>query len=74
MSVHPFVHPFGVFVAAALTLSPAHAAEPPNPKKPPARVTFYKAPSEESAAQRAERMKRECKGRPNAGACLGFAS
>ena len=30
--------------------------------------------SAETPAQRNARLKRECKGRPNAGACLGFAS
>ena len=30
--------------------------------------------SAESPQQRDQRLKRECKGRPNAGACLGYAS
>ena len=30
--------------------------------------------SQESEAARAKRLKRECRGRPNAGACLGHAS
>lgn len=30
--------------------------------------------SQESDAARAKRLKRECRGRPNAGACLGHAS
>ena len=30
-------------------------------------------PSEETTAQRDRRLTRECKGRPNAGACLGYA-
>ena len=29
--------------------------------------------SEETTAQRDRRLSRECKGRPNAGACLGYA-
>ena len=29
--------------------------------------------SEESTAERDRRLYRECKGRPNAGACLGYA-
>jgi hypothetical protein len=37
----------------------------------PAKVTFVEAPSSESAAARKQRLKRECKGRPNAGMCLG---
>jgi hypothetical protein len=40
-------------------------------KKRPAKVTFIEAPSSESPAARKKRLKRECKGRPNAGACLG---
>ena len=32
----------------------------------------YVYPNGETAAQRERRLKRECKGRPNAGACLGF--
>ncbi len=28
--------------------------------------------SEETPAQRDKRLRRECKGRPNAGACLGY--
>jgi hypothetical protein len=32
-----------------------------------------KSPSEESSAKRDRRLLRECKGRPNAGACLGYA-
>lgn len=30
--------------------------------------------SQENEAARAKRLKRECRGRPNAGACLGHAS
>jgi len=30
--------------------------------------------SQENDAARAKRLKRECRGRPNAGACLGHAS
>ena len=35
-------------------------------------VRFIEAPSSESAAARRARLKQECKGRPNAGACLGL--
>ncbi len=61
-------------LALSFTMAVALAAEPPPARKPPAKVTFHKAPSEESAAAREKRLKRECKGRPNAGACLGYAS
>lgn len=37
----------------------------------PAKVRFIDAPSSESPAARKKRLKRECKGRPNAGMCLG---
>lgn len=32
-----------------------------------------RSPSEETTAERDRRLLRECKGRPNAGACLGYA-
>ena len=41
-------------------------------KKPPSKVTFIDAPSSEKPAAREKRLKRECKGRPNAGMCLGY--
>lgn len=49
---------------------PVHAANDA-PRKPPAKVTFHKAPSEEAPAVRQKRLQRECKGRPNAGMCAG---
>lgn len=57
--------------AAAVTPgSSANAAAP----RPPTSVRFIKAPSDETPAARARRLKRECKGKPNAGMCLGHAS
>jgi len=52
----------------------AHAAEPTKSSTPrkPTSVKFHKAPSEESPAAREKRLKRECKGRANAGMCLGY--
>lgn len=50
--------------------APANTAEP----RPPASVRFIKAPSDETPAARTRRLKRECKGKPNAGMCLGHAS
>ena len=41
-------------------------------KKLPSKVTFIDSPSSESPAARKKRLKIECKGRPNAGACLGM--
>jgi hypothetical protein len=40
-------------------------------QKVPSKVTFIDAPSSEKPAAREKRLKRECKGRPNAGMCLG---
>jgi hypothetical protein len=61
-----------VQTAAASTKKPPGAAAPA--KKLPGKVTFREAPSSEKPADRAKRLKRECKGRPNAGMCLGHAS
>jgi hypothetical protein len=42
------------------------------PKKPSSTsVKFIEAPSSERPAAREKRLKRECRGRPNAGMCLG---
>lgn len=58
--------------AGAFTLGlPAQAAQD-GARKPPAKVTFHKSPSEEAPAAREKRLKRECKGRPNAGMCAGY--
>ncbi len=38
------------------------------------KTRYIKSGSEETRAERERRLKRECKGRPNAGMCLGFAS
>lgn len=37
-----------------------------------ATVKFVDAPSSESPAAREKRLRRECRGRVNAGACLGY--
>lgn len=63
-----------VMALCAVTAFSVHAAEPTKagtPRKPTS-VTFHKAPSEEGAAAREKRLKRECKGRANAGMCLGY--
>lgn len=41
-------------------------------KKHSVRVTHQRSPSEESTAERDRRLYRECRGMPNAGACLGY--
>lgn len=62
----------GLLAVAATTA----AAQPPAQKGRKAAsassVRFIDAPSSESPAARQARLKRECKGRPNAGACLGM--
>jgi hypothetical protein len=55
----------------AVLSTTTHAAEP-GTRKPAGKVTFHKAPSEETPAAREKRLKRECQGRPNAGMCAGF--
>ena len=50
----------------------ALAVPPPSDRKLPSKVTFHDAPSSEKPAAREKRLKRECKGRPNAGMCLGY--
>jgi hypothetical protein len=63
-----------VIALSALFVLCAHAAEPTKsgtPRKPTS-VKFHKAPSEESPAAREKRLQRECKGRANAGMCLGY--
>lgn len=40
--------------------------------KRPNKIVFLDAPSAESPVARDKRLRRECKGRPNAGACLGY--
>lgn len=57
-------------VAVAAVGLPAHASNG-GQRKPPTKVTFHKAPSEEAPAAREKRLKRECQGRPNAGMCAG---
>lgn len=58
--------------ATASTNTPPGTA--PSGKNLPGKVTFRDAPSAEKPAERTKRLKRECKGRPNAGMCLGHAS
>lgn len=72
----------GPVVAATGQVAHSTAVEP-KPKaaqskrkvkvKPAAEPTQY-APSGEALPAREKRLRRECKGRPNAGACLGYAS
>ena len=70
-------------MAAALITAPdsAHAARKkktdaatsqPAKKSGAVKVKHQRSPSEESTAERDRRLYRECRGRPNAGACLGY--
>jgi hypothetical protein len=72
-------------VQAATTASPATAGTlsppetPPKPAKAKKKSTKtntvkYEKGSAESTSERDRRLYRECKGRPNAGACMGYAS
>ncbi len=58
--------------AFAMTGLAAQTTGSDGKRKAPSKVTFHKAPSEESAQARDKRLKRECKGRPNAGMCAGY--
>jgi hypothetical protein len=53
-------------------VKPSTAAAPAKPKG--AMPKFIPSASQESTRERERRLLRECKGRPNAGACSGFAS
>ena len=52
---------------------PSKKAKKKSVAKPVAEPVQY-APSGEAMPAREKRLLRECKGRPNAGACLGYAS
>lgn len=70
---HAFLPRTLIALCAVVALA-AHAAEKGQsgtPRKPTS-VKFHKAPSEESPAAREKRLQRECKGRANAGMCLGY--
>lgn len=53
--------------------SPSQKAKKKAKPKPVTEPVQY-APSGEAMPAREKRLLRECKGRPNAGACLGYAS
>jgi hypothetical protein len=66
----PFLFVVVLCGAALPTLAAGNTTAKEAPRKP-AKVTFVDAPSSEKPAARKQRLKRECKGRPNAGMCLG---
>lgn len=54
--------------AASTAKNTVRAATAP---KPASKVSFLDSGSSETPAAREKRLQRECRGRPNAGACLG---
>ena len=58
----------------AATLAAGAHAEAKSAKKKSAKPKFVNSSSQESTSERDRRLYRECKGRPNAGACSGYAS
>ena len=58
--------------AARKKKSTASATSEPAQKKGSIKTKHYPSPSQESTAELDRRMYRECWGRPNAGACLGY--
>jgi hypothetical protein len=59
-------------LACASSVQATQVAAPQAPRKAPSTsVKFIDAPSGESPASREKRLRRECRGRPNAGLCLG---
>lgn len=58
--------------AAQSAQSGKTAATPATGQRAAGSVRFIDAPSGETAAAREKRLRRECRGRPNAGACLGY--
>ena len=72
---------FHAEAASARPPAPAPAAAQAQDTPKPARasrrqprIVHLPSPSEESSAQRDRRLARECRGLPNAGACLGYAA
>lgn len=60
-------------MAAPAQAAGAHAGQKAaKPQKKPVRVT-YGRDSGETVSERERRLYRECRGRPNAGACEGYA-
>jgi len=52
--------------------SDAASTSEPARKKGSVKIKHQRSSSEESSAERDRRLYRECKGRPNAGVCLGY--
>lgn len=54
------------------TTASASSTSKASKKKHKVHVTHLRSPSEETTAERDRRLYRECRGMPNAGACLGY--
>lgn len=67
-----------VCLALSLLAAGSHAAAKPQgstgSQKKAVTPKFIPSSTQESARERERRLLRECKGRPNAGACAGYAS
>ena len=59
-------------VAAAAPARATQQERAAKPRKPSTKIKFEKD-SSETTAERDRRLQRECRGLPNAGACLGYA-
>ena len=64
--------PASAYSADTPSKSAHKATEQQGQKKGSLKIKHHRSPSEENTAQRDRRLYRECKGMPNAGACLGY--
>lgn len=64
---------FAALTMALLAMPAAQAAEARPSHKKAAAPKFIPNSSQETTRERERRLLRECKGRPNAGACAGYA-
>lgn len=58
--------------AARKKKADAAATSQPAKKSGTVKIKHQRSTSEESTAERDRRLYRECRGRPNAGACMGY--
>ena len=69
-------HPVSMaFQELPISVSGTTAQGGKTPTKPrnSSKTTTLRSPSEETRSERDRRLTRECRGRPNAGACMGYA-
>ena len=64
--------PMSAHSADASSKSTHKATAQQSKKKGSLKIKHQRSPSEETTAERDRRLTRECKGAPNAGACLGY--